>query len=198
MVLVVNSSSAFRSLTDLLIAARTHPGEMSIGALGPATAQHIAVEQLKLESKVNFTYVPYPGGVPAVTALLGEHVTSALANYAEVREQVVSGKLRPLAVLERERIALLPDVPTVAELGYKDFEATVWNGIVAPAKTSKEITLRLISLFSSALKSPEIQTKLLVQGLYPVGTCGADFGTFMRNQYDEFGRIIHEANIKAE
>jgi tripartite-type tricarboxylate transporter receptor subunit TctC len=151
--------------------------------------------------------VPYPGGdAPAVAALLGGHVTAVVATYSAVMEQVKSGTLRPLGVAERARIAPLPDVPTIAESGYeefaespyKDFEASGWLGVVAPAGTPKEVIAHLSTLLVSALKAPEVKSKLLPQGLPPVGRCGADFAADIRKQYDEFGRAIREANIKAE
>jgi tripartite-type tricarboxylate transporter receptor subunit TctC len=88
-------------------------------------------------------------------------------------------------------------VPTIAESGYKDFEAEGWYGVVAPARTSKETVSQLAGWFSAALQVPEVKAKLAIQGLYPVGMCGADFGAFLR-KYDEYGRVIREANIKAE
>ena len=207
MVLVVNSSSAFRSLGEFLAAARARPGELTFASFGPGTPNHIAEEALKRAAKVNWTYVPFPAGdAPAVSALLGGHITILLATYSGVMEQLKAGTLRPLAVTERVRIAPLPDVPTVAESGYqgfaesgsKDFEAAGWLGVVAPATTSKEAIAHLSTLFMSALNAPEITSKLLPQGLYPVGTCGADFGSYIRKQYEEYGRVIREANIKAE
>jgi len=207
MVLVVNSSSGFRSLADFLAAARARPGELTFASFGPGTPNHIAEEALKRAAKVNWTYVPYPGGdALAVPALLGGHITVLLASYSGVMEQVKSGTLRPLAVTERVRIAPLPDVPTVAESGYegfvesefKDFEASGWLGVVAPAGTPKEVIAHLSTLFASAVKTPEVTSKLLPQGLFPVGSCGADFGSYIRKQYDEYARAIREANIKAE
>jgi tripartite-type tricarboxylate transporter receptor subunit TctC len=207
LVLVVNSSSALRSLADFLAVARARPGELTFASFGPGTPNHIAEESLKRAAKVNWTYVPYPGGdAPAVAALLGGHITVLLATYSGVMEQLKAGTLRPLAVTERVRIAPLPDVPTVAEsgcagfaeVGYKDFEASGWIGVVAPARTSKEAIAHLSTLFMSALNAPEMTSKLLPQGLYPVGTCGADFGSYIRKQYEEYGRVIREANIKAE
>jgi tripartite-type tricarboxylate transporter receptor subunit TctC len=207
LVLVVNSSSAFRSLADFLVVARARPGELTFASFGPGTPNHIAEESLKRAAKVNWTYVPYPGGdAPAVAALLGGHITVLLATYSGVMEQLKAGTLRPLAVTERVRIAPLPDVPTVAEsgyagfaeAGYKDFEASGWIGVVAPARTSKEAIAHLSTLFMSALNAPEMTSKLLPQGLYPIGTCGADFGSYIRKQYEEYGRVIREANIKAE
>jgi tripartite-type tricarboxylate transporter receptor subunit TctC len=130
--------------------------------------------------------------------VLGEHVTAVLGNYSEVFEQVNAGKLRALATTAKERTDTLPNVPTVAELGYKDYDAEVWFGSVAPAKTPKETVARLIDWIVAALQVPEIKTKLLGLGLYPVGTCGADYGVHMREQFDEYARAIREANIKAE
>jgi len=131
LVLVVNSSSPFRSLADLLTAARSRPGELTVAAFGPGTVNQIAEESLKRTAKVDWTYVPYQSGdVPAVAALLGDHVTAVLATYSGVMEQVKSGTLRPLAVTERVRIAPLPDVPTIAESGYAGYEVDLWWGLV--------------------------------------------------------------------
>ena len=91
----------------------------------------------------------------------------------------------------------LPDLPTLAESGYQGFGES-WIGVFAPAGTRKEVIAHLSTLFVSALKAPEVTSKLLPQGLYPVGSCGADFGSYSRNQYEEYGRVIREANIKAE
>jgi tripartite-type tricarboxylate transporter receptor subunit TctC len=207
LVLVVNSSSAFRSLADFLAAARARPGELTFASFGPGTPNHIAEESLKRAAGVDWTYVPYAGGdAPAVAALLGGHVTTVLATYSGVMEQLKSGTLRPLAVAERMRIAPLPDVPTIAESGYEgfaesryeDFEASGWLGAVAPAGTPKEVIAHLSTLFVSALKAPEVTSKLLPQGLFPVGSCGADFGSYIRKQYDEYARTIREANIRVE
>ena len=207
LVLVVNSSSAFRSLADFLATARARPGELTFASFGPGSPNHIAEESLKRAAGVDWTYVPYAAGdVPAVAALLGGHITTVLATYSGVMEQLKSGTLRPLAVAERMRIAPLPDVPTIAESGYegfaesgyKNFEASGWLGVVAPAGTPKEVITHLSTLFVSALKAPEVTSKLLPQGLFPVGSCGADFGSYIRKQHDEYARTIREANIKVE
>jgi hypothetical protein len=158
-----------------------------------------SVQGLKRAAKADWTYVPYPGGdVPAVTALLGGHVTAVLATYSAVIEQVTSGTLRPLAVTEPVRIPQLPNVPTMAESGFKCFLASRGLGVFAPARAPKEVIAHLSTLFVSALKAPEVTSKLLPQGLPPVGRCGADFAADIREQYDEFGRAVREANIKAE
>jgi tripartite-type tricarboxylate transporter receptor subunit TctC len=197
-VIVVNSASPYRTLADLVTAARLKHGDVTMASIGPASNQHIAIETLKRASKINLTYVPYPGSAPTVNALLGEHVTSLLAAYANVAEQIAAGKLRALAAAAPTRIEALPDVPTVEEAGYRDAELDNWFGVLAPARTPKETISQFAGWFTSAMQVPEIKAKLVAQGLYPVDTCGAHFVALLRRQYDEFGRAIHEANIKAE
>lgn len=153
---------------------------------------------LKRASKVDITFVPYPGAAPTVNAILGEHVTSALAQYLPAAEHLKSGRLRALAVASRQRIEPLPEVPTIIEAGYEDIEADVWNGLFAPAKTPKETVSQLAEWFTAALQVADVKAKLVTQGLFPVATCGADFGALLRKQYDDYGRIIREADIKAE
>ena len=197
-VIAVNSASPYRSLADLLNAASAKPGDLTLAAPGPASIQQIAFEMLKRAAKVDMTFVPYPGGASPVNALLGEHVMSVLISYSTVSEQLKAGKLRALATVSRTRIEALPEVPTVAESGYKGFEVENWFGLFAPAKTLKATVSQLAGWFSAALQAPEVKAKLVVQGLYPVGMCGAAFGALVRKQYDDFGRVIREANIKAE
>jgi tripartite-type tricarboxylate transporter receptor subunit TctC len=197
-VYVVNPDSPFRTLNDLIAAARAKPGEVTLASVGPATTQHIGFEQLKHAAKVNITYVPFGGGAPATNALLGGHVTAVFTNYSEVVEHIKAGKLRALASASKARIEPLPDVPTVAELGFKDYEVEVWFGLLAPAKTAKDATAQLASWFTAAMQVPDVKPKLLNQGLYPVGMCNADFGAHIHKQFDEYGRIIRDANIRAE
>jgi tripartite-type tricarboxylate transporter receptor subunit TctC len=196
--IVVNSASPYRTLAELMNAARTKPGDLTMASFGPATGAHIAVEMLKRAANVNITYVPYAGEAPAVNALLGEHVTSGLVTFAIVAEQLKADKLRALATASLTRIEPLPDVPTIAEAGYKDFDVANWVGLFAPAKTPKEAVSELAGWFIAAMQVPEVKANLAIQGLYPVGICGADFAAFLRKQYDDYGRYIRDANIKAE
>jgi tripartite-type tricarboxylate transporter receptor subunit TctC len=142
------------------------------------------------------TYVPFPGGTPAVNALLGGHVTAVLQNYIEVGEQIRSGTLRALATPSRQRIPPLPDLPTFAEAGYKDVLAEVWFGIVAPAKTPQSIIAQYIDWFRSAIEVPEVKAKLANQALYPRPLCGEDFAGHIRHQVEEFARVIAELKLK--
>jgi tripartite-type tricarboxylate transporter receptor subunit TctC len=197
-VIAVNSASSYRTLADLLDAARAKPAELTLASIGPGTATQIAFETLKRAARVDMTFVPYPGTAPAINALLGGHVTSYFGNYPVVAEHLKTGKLRLLAVATRTRTEALPEVPTVAESGYKDFVVDFWTGLFAPAKTPKETVSQLAEWFSAAVRAPEVKAKLAVQGLLPAVMCGTDFAAFLRKQYDDYGRVIREANIKAE
>ncbi len=197
-VLAVNGASPYHTLGDLIEAARAKPGELSFASVGPNTTQHFAIGRLTRLAGINVTYVPYPGGAPAINALLGGHITAVLQNYSEVGPQLSGGKLRALATPAAKRIDPLPDVPTIAEQGFKDFSAEVWFGLVAPPKTPGDVTAQLIGWFSAALQAPEVRSKLVAQALYPDGRCGADFATHIRRQYDAFARVIRELNIKTE
>jgi tripartite-type tricarboxylate transporter receptor subunit TctC len=196
-VIVVNSSSPYRTLGDFLDAARAKPGELTFAAVGPGTVQHVGFEMLKRAANVNLTFVPYTGGAPAITALLGGHVTAVFAEYAPLAEHIKAGRLRAIAATTGKRIDSLPELPTVGET-YNDYEVDFWWGLFAPAKTPKETATQYARWFTAAMRAPEVKTKLNAQGFIPVGSCGADFAALLRKQYDHYGRIIREANIKAE
>lgn len=196
--IVVNAASPYRTLGDMFDAARIKPGEVTLASAGPASGAHIAFEALKRAANVNITYVPYPGSPPAVNALLGGHLSSVFASFSNVAEQIRSGTLRALATASATRIEEMPNVPTVAEMGFKDFEADIWFGVVAPAKTPAATIAQRTAWFTEALQAPDIKAKLSAQGQFPVRMCGAEFGAFIRKQHDEFGRAIREANIKIQ
>jgi tripartite-type tricarboxylate transporter receptor subunit TctC len=195
--IVVNSTSPYRTLDELLSAARTRPCTLTIAAVGPGTAAHMAFAMLKHMAEVDIVFVPYPGNPPAVNALMGEHVDAVISGYPVVAELVKSGKLRALATTTRTRIEPLPDLPTVAEYGYKDYGVDFWMGVVAPTKTPPEIISKLSGWFTAAMKARETRAKLVAQALYPVGICGADFAGFIRKQFDAYGHLIQASQTKA-
>ncbi|MFL5000397.1 MAG: Bug family tripartite tricarboxylate transporter substrate binding protein [Xanthobacteraceae bacterium] len=197
-VLVVNAASPYRTLADLVAAARGKPGELSLASGGPASSLHVAFEVVKRAADVNMTYVPYGGSAPAINALLGGHVTSVFADYPTIVNQLKSGALRALVTTSPARTEMLPEVPTLTETGLSNYEAEIFYGLVAPAKTPGETLAQLSGALKGALEAPEMKPKLAQQGLLPVGRCGAEFGAYMRKQVDEYGRVIRESNIKAE
>lgn len=197
-VIVVNSSSPYKTLTEWIDAARAKPGELSHASVGPASPQHIAFEQIKLMAKVNITFVPFNGNTPALNALLGGHVGSVMSNYSEAAELVSSGKLRALAVASAKRVEGWPNVPTVAEQGFKDYGVEAWYGLVAPAKTPKDKVTELSKWCAEATAAPELKAKWAQQGLTPVGSSPDEFAAHLRKQSHDYARVIKEANIKGE
>jgi tripartite-type tricarboxylate transporter receptor subunit TctC len=194
----VQASSPYRTLNDLLDAARAKPGSVTVGSLGPGTPFDIGLAMLKNATKVDITFVPFNGNAPSLNALLGGHVTSTFNSYSSASGQLKGGLIRPLAVASKTRIPPLPNVPTVIESGVKDYEVQPWFGVYAPAKTPKEIVTQYADWLSAALKAPEVKEKLALQELYPMGLCGADFAAFLRKEQEDYGRAIREANFKLE
>jgi tripartite-type tricarboxylate transporter receptor subunit TctC len=197
-VIVVGGAAPYRSLAEMFDAARARPGELTLASVGPASTQQIAFETLKVLAGVNIIFVPFNGNGPAVNALLGKHVDSILVNYSEVADQLQSGTFRALATTSRARIAELPQVPAVAELGFNDFEAEVWFGAVVPAKTPAAVVAELADWLRAALDAGAVKPKLKVLGLDTVGRCGAAFAADLRRRFDDYGRAIREAGIRAE
>jgi len=195
--LVVNSESPYRTLDDLLDAARLKSNKLTLASAGPASSTHIAFETLKHLANVEMSYVPYQGSTPAVNALLGNQVTSVLASYPNVVEQMKADKLRALATTSATRIEQMQSIPTVAESGFKDYESEIWFGVVVPAETPNLIVSQLAGWFTAALQAPKIKMKLETLGLFTVGVCGADFGAFIQKEYDKYGRAIRQTNFPA-
>jgi tripartite-type tricarboxylate transporter receptor subunit TctC len=195
MVLVVLASSPYRTLNDLIAAARAKPGELAFASGGPGSSLHVAIEVLKRAANINVTYVPYGGTAPAINALMGNHVAAVWADYPTVVSQLSSGALRGLVTTSRTRVEALPEVPTLIETGISNYEADIFYGIVAPAKTPPEMVNRLSAWLIGALKASDMKPKLAQQGLFPVGICGAEFGAYLQRMVDDYTRIIREANI---
>ena len=156
-VLVVNSESPYRTLADFVNAARAKPGELSLAAVGPGSTFQLGMIEFTRRAGINLTYVPYPGSAPAVTAIVGNHVTSAISGYAVVVEQIRAGRLRALAAATARRIEPQPDLPTFDKSGYKGLVMDNWFGVVAPAKTPKDTLAQLASWFTAAIEAPELK-----------------------------------------
>jgi tripartite-type tricarboxylate transporter receptor subunit TctC len=197
-VLVVNSSSPYHTLADLVAAARAKPNELTLASVGPGTPHQIAFEMFRRTANIDVVYIPYSGDAPGINALLGEHLTAMITAHSSVANLIHTGKLRALATTTSTRIETMPDVPTIAELGYASIDMTPWYGMVAPAGTPKQTLDQLIDLFTRAMQGEEMHARLRALHQIPVGQCGADYAAFLRHQNQEISRIIREANIKAE
>jgi tripartite-type tricarboxylate transporter receptor subunit TctC len=197
-IIVVNAASPYRTLAELLDAARAKPGELSIASVGPNTTQHIGIERLKRLARADLTYVPYPGGATTINALLGNHINAAVLNWSEIGQQITAGSARALATMAAQHIEPLPDLPTVAESGFPGFETDVWFGVVAPAKTPQDVTAHLIDWFRAAVTAPQVKAKLVDLALYPNPKCGADFDAHIHRQHELYTQAIHDIGMKAE
>lgn len=197
MVLVVQASSPYRTLADLIEAARARPGKLSFASGGPGSSLHVAIEVLRRATAIDITYVPFGGTAPAVSTLMGGHVDAVWADYPTVVAQLEAGTLRGLVTTSHSRVDKLPDVPTFAETGVSKYEADIFYGLVAPAKTPDGTLARLVDIFTAAVKAPDMKNKLGKEGLFPVGMCGAPFGAYLHKLGDDYRRIISESSITA-
>jgi tripartite-type tricarboxylate transporter receptor subunit TctC len=196
MLLVVQGSSPYKTLQDLVAAMRDKPG-MAFASGGPGSSLHVAIEVLRLATNTTISYVPYGGTAPAINALLGGHVQAVWADYPTVVSQLASGTLRGLVTTSAKRTEFMPDVPTLAETGISKYSADIFYGYMAPAKTPPEALKQLSNMFVTAMKAPEMKPKLDKQGMIPVNLCGAGFGDYLRGMSADYRRIIDQAGIKA-
>lgn len=195
-VLAVSSKSDIQTLADFVALAKSKPGAVSYGSTGPASIAHIAGELLKRDAKAEITYVPYPGSPPAMNATLAGTITAVIANYSDLKGQIDSGALRPIAVPAKKRSVALPNVPTVAESGFNDVDAAVWFGFVVPAKTPKDVVAQLSQYILDAVTSPAVVDRLKSQGMFINLFCGADFGKFLAQEHRTYTQFTAEFNIK--
>jgi tripartite-type tricarboxylate transporter receptor subunit TctC len=195
---VVNGLSPYRTLEDLLSAARAKPGELTLVSAGPASSTRFAIETLKRLANVKINYIPYQGSQHAVNAVLTGQVTSALASYPNVVGLVKDNQLHALAVTSPVRVSEIPDVPTVAEFGFDGYESEIWFGIVAPAETPEKVISELEGWFMNAVDAPELKPKFAALGLFATGICGAEFGAFISREYEKYGRAIRQTGLIAK
>jgi len=198
LVVVVSSKSEIRSLADLVGAAKKKPNAVSLGHAGNGTVGHLGGELFGRRAGVKLLIVPYKGIAPAVTDVLGGQVDTLFGNPLAVMPLVSAGNLRAIAVTGVRRMQALPDVPTVAELGYENFEALNWSGLVAPANTPEPIVARLNAETVSALARPDMLEKLAIDGSDPFPSTPAAFAAFVRNEHAKWGAIVRESGIKLD
>ena len=159
---------------------------------------HLAGELLKSMAKINIVHVPYKGGAPALTDVLGGQVEMTFVGAPASMPHIRSGRLKVLAVTTSKRATALPDVPTVAELGYPGYELAAWYGVLAPARTSAAIVSQLSAELAKAVAVPDVREKLLALGIEPVGSTPGEFAEHLRKEIARWGPIIAKAGVKPE
>ncbi|MGH6674021.1 MAG: Bug family tripartite tricarboxylate transporter substrate binding protein [Xanthobacteraceae bacterium] len=195
-VIAVSSKSRYSSLSDLFNVARASPGRLTMAGIGPGSTTQLAFEKLKHDAKVDMTFVPYPGTAPAAEAVLGQHVTAYFGESTFVAAQAKAGTMRVLAVASSHRSMLLPNAPTLAELGFGNVTADIWFGVLAPAKTPQQTVDNFAALYKAALAPPVVKTKLRTLGLYPAPVCGPAFGAFLKTQLEYYRNIVRETGFR--
>lgn len=198
LVIVVPAASPAKSLKDLIAMARAEPGKLAYASAGNGSSGHLAGELLKSTARIDVLHVPYKGGAPAITDLLGERITFMPINPVEVIAHIRGGRLRALAVASDKRFPLLPDVPTVAEAGLPGYEASVWWGLVAPAKTPPETVRQLNAETNKALANPAIASKLAELGVVLTPGTSDQFAAFIKSQTELWSGVIKSAGIQPD
>jgi len=195
-VLAVHPSVPAQTLPELIALAKARPGQLNYGTGGNGSAAHLATEYLKMESRTFMVHVPYRGTAPAVTDLIAGQIQLVFTGGPAVIPFVKSGQLRALAVSSRKRLEALPNVPTVAESGYKDFEADQWYGVVAPAGTPRDIVLKLNAQINQALASAELKTRLQTEGAIAMPATPEVFGGLIAREIARWKPVVQAGNIK--
>lgn len=198
MLVVVNPKVKAQNLKEFVALAKAQPGKFNFGSPGIGTTGHLGLAMLMHAAQVQITHVPYKGAAPAITDLIAGQIDGVVDNPPTVISHIQAGKLRPLAFAAKERLALLPDVPTAAEAGVANFEATSWFGVVAPAGTPPAIVARLHKAIAEAVRTPAMQTRFTKTGARLVGDTPEHFGAQIRAERQKWGEIIKAANIKPQ
>ena len=197
-VLVVHTSVAAANLGEYIKLANSRPGGMPYGTSGVGGAGHLAGELLKLMAKANLVHVPYKGGGPAMSDLIGGQIPSLVASAPSAVPQVKAGKIRALATIGTKRSASFPDVPTIAESGFPGYEATNWYAFVAPAKTPRDVIARLNREIVRTLNTPETRDQFATSGEEPTPSTPEELARIIERELATWGRVVKEAGIQAQ
>jgi tripartite-type tricarboxylate transporter receptor subunit TctC len=197
-VLVVSAASKFRTLDDLLIAARANPDKINYASAGSGTTTHLEVELLKREAKLSMNHIPYRGAAPALTDLIGGQVDLMMADVPVVLPFIQSGKLRALAVTSAKRIPVLKEVPTTAELGLPKVEVYNWYGMLAPARTPPAVVDRVYQAVGAALRAPDLKESFTQQGVEVVASRPEEFGPFIFAESARWGALARAVGARLD
>ncbi len=195
MVLLVSDSSPFKTLPEVIEAARKAPNTLSYGTSGTGGGVHIAMEMLQHAAGFKMQHVPYKGSAPALADLMGGHLQFAGSSISSAASLIKAGKVRALAVTSPKRNPALPDVPTVAELGYKDFSVVTYYGVLAPAKTPAAVVARLNADFNKLLARQDVRDALASQGLEADPVSSEQFAALIRSDIGKARQTIATAGI---
>jgi tripartite-type tricarboxylate transporter receptor subunit TctC len=196
-VIAANARSELSTLQKVIESSKARPGSVNYGSPGSGSTPHLAVELFARGAGIQLTHIPYKGGKPAITDVLGGQLPLVAVNAVEVLPLVKDGKLRVLAALSAQRVSTLPDAPTIAESGFPGFEASVWHAFIAPKGTPPAVVAKLNAEIHKALADPEVKERLAALGAEVSPTTPQELAALVRTEYERYGKLIREANIKA-
>jgi len=196
--LVVHPALPAKSVKELIALAKARPGQMNYGSSGNGSASHLATEYFKLLTKTDITAIPYKGTGPLVTDLIAGQTSLTITGVPPLFPFVQAGRLRGLAVGSVKRLALMPDLPTIAEAGVPGYESSTWFGPLAPAKTPREIIVRLNAELLKILQRPDIKARFAAEGAEGLGSTPEEFGAYIKSEIERWGRVIKAAGVRPE
>ncbi|MGQ3000042.1 Bug family tripartite tricarboxylate transporter substrate binding protein [Variovorax sp.] len=197
-VIVTQANSKYKTLDDVVKAARAAPDTITYGSPGNGTTIHLAGEIFNGAAKIKMRHVPYKGSNAAMMDVLAGNVDLMVSSVPSAMAQIKAGKLRPLAVTSARRSSSLPDTPTVAELGYKGFDVSTWYGLFVPAKTPKEVIATLNAEVNKLLATPEMQAAIIAQGAEPQSMTPEQFGALLKTDYEKWKGIVQASGATIE
>ena len=198
LVLCAHPSIAPRSVKELIEFDHAKPGQLTFGSGGIGNTLHMAGELFNIMAHTKLSHVPYKGSAPALTDVLGGHISLMFPSTVIATPHVKSGRLRALGFTGLARSKVLPEVPTIDESGLKGFEATTWFGVMAPVKTPREIIMRLNSDLARITTSADVRERFIGEGVEPIGGPPELFATFLRDEIDKYAKVVKAAGIKEE
>ena len=197
-ILVVNPALPVKSMAELIALAKASPGKLNFASSGHGLAAHLAGELFKAEAKIDIVHVPYKGAAPALQDVIAGHVQMMFATASSVVPHIQDGKVRPLAVATLKRTAVLPDIPTIDELGIRNFDATTWHGLVAPARTPKEVVAALNRALAATLADPAVKKSLGDLGVDIIGGTPEEFAAYIKSEIPKWTAIIKASGAKLD
>ncbi len=198
LLVMVNPSSPYKTIGDVVAAAKARPGTINFGSAGNGSSTHLATELLASTAGVKMTHIPYTGSMPAMQDVMADNAQLVMDLMLSAAPQVAGGRLRAIAITSAKRSPQLPDVPTVAESGMPGFEVGVWNGLMAPAGTPRPIVDRLNAEIRKALADPELKKRFEAQGFEAVWTPPEKFGALIGSEIGRWAKVVQLSGAKVE
>lgn len=194
----VHPSVPAKSVREFIALAKSKPGQLNYGSAGPGTTPHMATELLKTLTGIDLVHVPYNGGARATIALISGEITMLFGTLPPFLPLVKSGKIRPLAMSSLKRSFAAPELPTVAESGVPGFEVISWFGLLAPAKTPKEIVAKLHAEIAKLVRTPAIKGRLATDGSDPVGSTPEELGAYIQAEITKWGKVVRASGMRVD